>query len=179
MPTCANPNGGQISVIKPTGVTYSLNGGPLQTNNVFANLNAGTYTITVANGPLCVKDTTVELVELDTTILTIDTFPLCPNDTLYLGNLTVNQPGIYTDTLPGNPGCDTIATYVVIRTDPPAKDEVYGLCPGDSIRINNQWYTQGDTTFSYTTPALTGCDTLVNVFLNYLPLPEATKTIAF
>ncbi|MFZ4632676.1 MAG: choice-of-anchor L domain-containing protein [Saprospiraceae bacterium] len=179
MPTCANPNGGQISVINPTGVTYSLNGGPLQTNNVFANLNAGTYTITVTNGPLCVKDTTVELVELDTTILTLDTFPLCPNDTLYLGNLTVDQPGIYTDTLPGNPGCDTIATYVVIRTDPPTKDELYGLCPGDSIRINNQWYTQGDTTFSYTTPALTGCDTLVNVLLNYLPLPETTKTIAF
>jgi len=179
MPTCANPNGGQITITNPLGALYGINGGTLQLNNAFSNLSAGTYTILVADATICVKDTTVILVELDSTRFTLDTFSLCPNDTLLLGNLTVTQPGVYTDTLVGNPGCDTLATYVVIRTNPPTKDEIYGLCPGDSIRINNQWYTQGDTTFSYTAPASSGCDTLVNVFINYLPLPETTKAISF
>ena len=180
MPTCVNPDGGQISILQTSGVLFSLNGGPFQTDPVFGNLTMGTYNLIVAFNTICVIDTTIELTTLDIPILTLDSFFLCPNDTLLLGNLTITQPGIYTDTLPGGiNGCDTFATYYIIRTSPPAIDEIYGLCPGDSIRINNQWYTQGDTAFSYATPALTGCDTLVNVFINYLPLPETTKTIAF
>lgn len=52
-PTCANPNGGQITVSASGGsgsLTYQLGNGTPQSSNVFSNLGAGTFTITVTDG---------------------------------------------------------------------------------------------------------------------------------
>jgi hypothetical protein len=179
-PSCSNPSSGQIVVLNVPGALFSLNAGPMQMDSVFNGLAAGIYNLSVFFDSIgCQKDTTIELVELSIPLQTLDSLSLCPNDTIVIGSQVITLPGIYTDTIMASVGCDTIATYVVIRTDPPTMEEEYGICPGDSIQINGLWYDQADTSFVYNIPAVDGCDTVVNVNLQYLPLPEITKAIAF
>lgn len=51
-PTCSNPNSGQLTVTASGGtgtLTYQLGTGTPQSSNVFTNLSAGSYTITVSD----------------------------------------------------------------------------------------------------------------------------------
>lgn len=55
---CASPTGGTITVAVGTGsgvppFQYSINGGPLQSNNVFTGLAAGTYVVMVVDAAGC------------------------------------------------------------------------------------------------------------------------------
>ena len=52
-PTCSNPNSGQITVqasSSSASTTYQLNNGTPQNSNVFSNLAAGNYTVTIQEG---------------------------------------------------------------------------------------------------------------------------------
>src|SRR5205085_11234034 len=55
-PPCANSNNGTITVTPTSGTgpyQYSLNGSPLQSNNIFTGLAAGPYTINIVNAIGC------------------------------------------------------------------------------------------------------------------------------
>jgi gliding motility-associated-like protein len=52
-----NPKGGT------TPYTYSINAGPFNSSNILSGLSSGTYTITVRDNNLCLKDTTVILTD--------------------------------------------------------------------------------------------------------------------
>lgn len=54
---CASPNNGTITVTAAgsTGLTYSINGTNFQAGNVFSNVAAGNYTVTVKNANGCTQ----------------------------------------------------------------------------------------------------------------------------
>ena len=64
---CKASNTGSITITSSGGVTgthvYSLNGGAFQASNIFDQLSAGTYTITVRDANNCTKSTTVVIGE--------------------------------------------------------------------------------------------------------------------
>lgn len=71
-------------------VTFSLNGGPEQSSNVFSGLSAGTYTITLNNG--CIRTTTVTVGQPDALVLSAASQPvLCFGDTS--GSIEVTATG--------------------------------------------------------------------------------------
>lgn len=62
--TCANPNSGQFTVNASGGtgtLTYQLETGTPQTSNVFTNLAAGTYVVTVIDGTNCTNSSTATI----------------------------------------------------------------------------------------------------------------------
>ena len=110
----------------------------------------------------------------------VDTIVLCPGDSVSINGVTYYQPGTVNTTLPAsNGGCDTLATYHLLRGDHPTIQQTVSFCPGDAVVVNGVSYTQGNTAISYVIPAGSGCDTLVEVFLTFSPQPTATKAISF
>jgi gliding motility-associated-like protein len=73
-PLCFGDSNGQIQVNASGGsgvLSYTMNGGAPQTNNIFSNLSAGTYSLVVIDENNCQDDTTIVLSE--PTVLTHST----------------------------------------------------------------------------------------------------------
>ncbi|MEL1244742.1 gliding motility-associated C-terminal domain-containing protein [Flavobacterium sp. DGU11] len=145
-PTCSIPTG-SITVTAPTdpGLTYSLNGGPFQTETLFDGLDPGTYTITVKNADGCTSVSSnifinpAPVVPDAATVTT--TQPACTTPT---GSITITAPiGAFTYSLNGSPfqtetlfdelapgtytvtvknadGCTSVSNNIVINTVPNA-----------------------------------------------------------
>ena len=119
------------------------------------------------------------VLQLVSQFMLVDTFTLCPGDSVLIGGLVYTQPGTVLDTLPGTAGgCDTLATYTILAGVQPALEQKIEFCPGDSVNLNGQIYTQPDTV-SFTIPALTGCDTVATYILQFSPQPTVSRTISF
>ncbi|MEI6766035.1 MAG: gliding motility-associated C-terminal domain-containing protein, partial [Bacteroidota bacterium] len=108
--SCNNGNNGVITVSASGGtgsLSYSLNGGPLQTSNVFSFLSSGIYTITVsdANGCSLVMEA-VDLTNPDAVSLSVQASPQVSCNTSNDGVITVNASGgngVYSYSLNGGP----------------------------------------------------------------------------
>jgi gliding motility-associated-like protein len=64
--SCSGVNNGVITILPPsfyTPIQYQLNGGPLQTSNVFTGLAAGSYTVTVTDAIGCTGSTTINVTQ--------------------------------------------------------------------------------------------------------------------
>ncbi|MEO6758737.1 MAG: hypothetical protein ABIO24_04725, partial [Saprospiraceae bacterium] len=177
-PTCQTP--GRITILNEPNGSFSLNNGPMQTDPTFDNLGAGQYLVMVKTAQGCTKDSLVNLSRQDSLIETFTEIPLCPNDTILLGGVAYTQPDTVVLTFPASTGgCDTLATYVIIRAENVLVNTTLSFCPGSSVVVNGVTYTQADTIFTYLLPAGVGCDTMVKVSLHYSPQPMAAQTIAF
>ena len=81
-PTCNGDENGSITINVTGGnspITFSLNGGPAQSGNVFSGLAAGTYVITLANG--CTETVSVTVGEPAAIVLDASSQPvLCNGD---------------------------------------------------------------------------------------------------
>jgi len=102
----------------------------------------------------------------------------CPGETIVLGGIAYTQPGTVMDTLSAISGCDTIVTYTLTLVPNHARSESISLCPGESVTIGGQVYTQSATVVD-TIAATSGCDTIVTYTLTLLPQPTRAETIAF
>ncbi len=92
-PTCNGDENGSITINVTGGnspITFSLNGGPAQSGNVFSGLAAGTYVITLANG--CTETVTVTISEPAAIVLDATSQPvLCNGDAS--GSIEVTATG--------------------------------------------------------------------------------------
>lgn len=92
-PTCNGDENGSITINVTGGnspITFSLNGGPAQSENVFSGLAAGTYSITLANG--CTETVTVTIGEPDALVIGATSQPaLCFGDAT--GSIEVTATG--------------------------------------------------------------------------------------
>lgn len=106
-----------------------------------------------------------------------ETLRFCPGSFVLIGGQAYTAPGIVTDTLPGiGGGCDTVATYTLEWLPYPARSETVAFCPGETILIGGQPYTQPGIAID-TIPAISGCDTIVTYTLIYVtPAPSNVKT---
>ncbi len=110
----------------------------------------------------------------------VDTLLLCPGESIIINGTAYAQPSVVLDTLTGPNSCDTLATHYLMLGSNPISHRTISLCPGDMVVINGTTYTEADTTIFYSTPASIGCDTLVDVLLQYSPQPLGiTKRIVF
>ena len=94
---------------------------------------------------------------------------ICPGDSLFFNNQYVYTPGNYMDTLIAMNGCDSIINLSLDFLPLAAENIQSSICPGDSLFFNNQYiYTPGD--YLDTLIAMNGCDSIINLSLDFLPL---------
>jgi Secretion system C-terminal sorting domain/HYR domain len=106
---------------------------------------------------------TLELLPEPTRVQTIG---FCPGESVILGGNTYTQPGTLVVKEPASVGCDTIVTYTLELLPEPARAQTIGFCPGESVTLGGNTYTQPGTVV-VKEPASIGCDTIVTYTLQY------------
>ncbi|MBL7809385.1 MAG: PQQ-binding-like beta-propeller repeat protein, partial [Saprospiraceae bacterium] len=103
-----------------------------------------------------------------------ETRSFCPGQTVTIAGQTYHQPGTVIANLAStNGGCDTIVTYTLELKQQPTRTETRGFCPGETIVLAGQSYTQPGTVIVNYPSANGDCDTVVTYTLQYLtPAPS-------
>jgi hypothetical protein len=110
-------------------------------------------------------------------VVVTDTLRFCPGNAVVIAGQTYTQPGVVQATLPAATGCDTLATYHLEWLPAPTRSETVAFCPGSSVTINGQSYTQPGTVLVTIPGAGGGCDTVISYTLSYVNLPPSNLTI--
>ncbi|MFN0176646.1 MAG: HYR domain-containing protein [Saprospiraceae bacterium] len=107
-------------------------------------------------------------------------FEFCPGDSVVFNGNVYYQPIGFTDTLYSTGiGCDTIAYVAISYASLLEVNETIQFCPGTSVDLGGQSYTQPGTVM-LTIPGVAGnCDTLATYTLAFAPLPTRAETLEF
>ena len=108
------------------------------------------------------------------------TIQFCPGTSVEINGQTYTQPGIVIATvLSTTGGCDTLITYTLEHLPAPTLGVTVAFCPGTTVDIGGQNYTQPGTV-QLTLPGAAGdCDTLVTYNLQFAPLPTRFVNLEF
>lgn len=103
-----------------------------------------------------------------------ETRGICPGETVVIGGQSYTQPGSFVVNLPSaNGGCDTVVTYTLELKPQITRSETKEFCPGETVLIEGQSYTQSGTVIRNYPAGNGGCDTIVTYTLQYLtPAPS-------
>lgn len=136
---------------------------------------AGVYSLTLPSSVTC--DTLLELVVIDQPrIIWRDTVGLCPGeDTLWRGQ-NLSEAGEYSMIISASTGCDTLANLVIEEWSHPVQERFLERCHGNTLMIAN---LEIDTAGTYETylSADSGCDTLLRLQVEDVPLIETSDTL--
>lgn len=108
----------------------------------------------------------------------IDTFYMCPDETVDVGGITVTHDTTLSDTLTAVCNCDSVVAKTFIYRAPVTSVDTAWQCDGDTV-TGNGWTVVGDTTFLDTLTAATGCDSVVTRTFVYNRVYETYDTLAY
>jgi HYR domain. len=154
------------------GQTYNVNGQALQAPatvvDTLRSLTGGCDTICIFSLKLLDQPQVSQAISF------------CPGEAVLIGGQTYTQPGTVVAYAPSSTGgCDTILTYTLSLRPQPARSATITFCPGESVLIGGNTYSQ-PATVQTTVPSLTGgCDTLVTYTLELRPQPTIARTVSF
>ncbi len=128
---------------------------------------SGNYTDSLINQFGCDS-----IISTSLTVLPLDTINIqpiiCFNETFNVGGSVYSISGLFTDTLSGYDGCDSIV-YTNLTVLPQSSSSTSeSVCNGDSIIFNGNYYSAVGT-FSDTLVSISGCDSIVSLQLTILP----------
>ena len=103
---------------------------------------------------------------------------ICQGETYDFGGETLSVAGVYYDSCKTVAGCDSIYKLILNVTDNITKTIEASICPGERYTANGFDENEAGT-YTRTSPAQQGCDTVVTLTLNFLPdyLFDEEKTI--
>ena len=109
-----------------------------------------------------------------------ETIQFCPGTSVVLNGQVYMQPGIVQAPIPSiSGGCDTLVTYTLEWLPAPTLAQTIQFCPGGSVDIGGQTYSQPGTVLSTIPGTGGGCDTLVTYTLQFAPAPTRSETLEF
>ncbi len=109
-----------------------------------------------------------------------ETRALCAGQSVTIGGQSYTQSGTVIANLASTTGgCDTVVTYTLNFRPQPIRTETRSFCPGNSVTIGGQTYTQPGTVVSNISSATGGCDTIVTYTLELRPQPTRSETRSF
>jgi gliding motility-associated-like protein len=132
--------------------------------------SAGTYEATFQSQSGC---DSVVILELDVSpeeFLHLD-FEICEGDTFTLHGRDYYQEGVYFDTLGTVRGCDSLLEINLTVKEMPSEIIHREICPGEVVYINSVMYDRTGT-FLDTLQAQSGCDSVLFINIDHLPVPE-------
>jgi len=108
------------------------------------------------------------------------TISFCPGESVMIGGQIYAQPGTVQATIPSTSGgCDTLVTYYLLERPQPTRTATIAFCPGESVIIDGNTYTQSGTVTTTIPAATIGCDTLMTYTLELRPQPARAETLGF
>ncbi|MDO8367170.1 MAG: HYR domain-containing protein, partial [Saprospiraceae bacterium] len=108
------------------------------------------------------------------------TIAFCPGESVMIGGQLYTQPGTVQSAIPSTSGgCDTLVTYTLLERPQPSRATTIAFCPGESVIIGGNTYTQSGTVVSNIPSTTTGCDTVVTYTLELRPQPARAETRGF
>jgi gliding motility-associated-like protein len=139
---------------------------------------AGTYKDTLTSTAGC--DSIVTLTLAVTTAVTgSETANICANQLPYLWNGNIyNAAGTYKDTLISTAGCDSIVTLTLTVKPVITGTQSVTICPNQLPYLwnGNSYNTTG--TYKDTLISVSGCDSIVTLFLNVTTASSKTENIS-
>ena len=176
---CTSSTSGSINVM-PTGglpqYSYSINGGPMQADGLFENLNEGTYVFEIRDGSGQAVTCVEEVQMIDLPIVEIEA-QLCFGDSIQIGNNFYSNSGMFIDTIESLAGCDSIIRSDLRFLDLIEVDQAISLCRGDSLEVGVNNYTIAGN-YIDTLQSVSGCDSIVSTELQFFNIPEIDQEIA-
>lgn len=134
----------------------------------------GTYTnvLTAANG--CDSIIHLDLTVLNVPMTNLD-INICDGESYAVGSSSYNISGTYTDVLTAANGCDSIVHLDLTVLNVPVTNLDINICEGETYGVGSSSY---NATGSYTDilTAANGCDSIVNLSLTVLDVPETFLT---
>ncbi|HLP53314.1 MAG TPA: T9SS type A sorting domain-containing protein [Chitinophagales bacterium] len=167
----------QVAINAPlaSAVNFTIcnNDSVLYSNNYY--YTAGTFydTLTAQSG--CDSFVTIIITQLQVLSSTVN-FALCQGSSIEYNERVYSIAGTYTDTLTATSGCDSIVAIQIDALPANSSNVNLSICPGDSIVYNNITYTTAGS-YTDTLAAATGCDSVLYINVNTLPLITSTVNI--
>ena len=97
----------------------------------------------------------------------------CPGNSVTIDGVLYNQSGTVIDTISSSTACDTIVTYTLILLSQPTRAETIAFCPGETITLGGNAYTQPGTVLLTLASTTGGCDTIATYTLQFsTPAPS-------
>ncbi|MFN0173077.1 MAG: HYR domain-containing protein [Saprospiraceae bacterium] len=173
---------------------YNLTLNPYNTAIQVIGLCAGeTYTFNGIqySAPYTLSDTVASTTDACDTLYSIvlkvwaqptaeQTLYFCPGESVMIGGQFYTQPGTVQATIPSiSGGCDTLVTYYLLERPQPTRTATIAFCPGESVMIDGNLYTQPGTVVSTIPTTTIGCDTIVSYTLELRPQPTREETHSF
>lgn len=123
----------------------------------------GVYTQSIVSAEGCESTLTITVVDGDV-IEFIESYALCPNDTIIVNGIPYTTPGIFVQEIPSAMGCDSILTIEIDNIDSVTGTTSASFCPGGSVVVNGETFNSVGT-FSQTLTSASGCDSLLTVLI--------------
>lgn len=149
------------------GGSYEFNGEMLT--------ESGTYTATLTGTNGCDSTALLHLTVLPTINTSLDA-TICSNETYNFNGETLTDAGTYTAVLTAENGCDSTVTLDLAVIPIQSSSFAVTICAGDSYTYNGQTLTIAGT-YGFSFDASNGCDSLVTLHLNVLPLAEGAFAV--
>ncbi len=135
--------------------------------------NSGTYSVVVQAAGCFGYDTAVVTATLPT--VTNGNVSICAGATTVIHGQTVSTPGLYTDTILGSNGCDSISNITLTVIPVQNTSGTVTICQGQSAVIHgNAQTTAGMYTQTFT--GANGCDSISAITLVVNPTQSTTGT---
>lgn len=164
---CSNPQA-QVRANVANGVAPYVylwsNGATTQTVSA---LTPGTYSLTVTGANGCT--TSEQFVIPGTTQGSVfnRAVSICSGDSFFAGGAAQTQTGVYSDTFPGNAGCDSILVTALSVIPAVTTNTAAIICTGDSFFAGGNYQIQAGAYFD-TFVAASGCDSIAITHLQVI-----------
>ncbi|GJM32326.1 MAG: hypothetical protein DHS20C18_13270 [Saprospiraceae bacterium] len=99
---------------------------------------------------------------------------ICEGDSYPLGNNTYNQTGFYNESFITSQGCDSVASLDLTVHPILYTELTESICDGESFAVGGSVYTQTGNFQDIFSSEVTGCDSVVNLILTVLNVPEVS-----
>jgi gliding motility-associated-like protein len=101
---------------------------------------------------------------------------LCEGQVIIIEELTIDQPGEYQLLRSSDSGCDSLIIYQVEGMALPTLSYERRICSGETLELHGLSFDQAGT-YSFTLPAVSGCDTIVTLDMELYPAYESIENL--
>ncbi|HOZ52974.1 MAG TPA: GEVED domain-containing protein, partial [Chitinophagaceae bacterium] len=155
-------------------LNYKLNNGTYQASNMFSNLLAGTYTVTVRDANLCTASV-IKIITQPNALTTNTTLVVCDSYIWGANSQTYTATGVYTYSSLTGAGCPSFDTLNLTvnysSTTPPLNISACGSYLWNAITYTNSG------TYTYTSLNGSGCVNTEVLNLIITPITSSSSTI--
>lgn len=111
------------------------------------------------------------------TLTSVQSLSFCEGDSIFVQDRWIDKAGTYDYAFTSTRGCDSIATYELVKIPTSSSTSNFSICQGDSIFVADQWYYNAGSYEAVRTNAQ-GCDSIITIEIFTLPTSSDMRTLS-